>query len=143
MDQTEFKTLAHYFKNVLIKLEGSLDYCPLCGLMYYHTDECVVGQALKIKIPVVPYKAPKIFKCKQCGKKIKVTESRVHICFCSVECYMESLKLDETQIFRLAKLEMNKKQAAQALGIPYSTFMRKLKTQGLTKLFPRYPHKFK
>lgn len=74
--------------------------------------------------------------CSHCGGKRIVSDCRAHLGHCSRECYEESLKLDAKQIRRMARMGLNRREAAATLEIPYPTFYRKLRRQGLNGAFP-------
>jgi DNA-binding NarL/FixJ family response regulator len=74
-------------------------------------------------------------KCEQCGKTRIVSECRGYLKHCSRECYLESLKLDEHEILRMARMGYHRKEVAVALGISYQTLYRKLQKQNLNSLF--------
>lgn len=79
--------------------------------------------------------------CAQCGRKRIVPECRSHLTHCSRDCYEESLLLNEDQIKRMARMGINRAEAAKVLEISYPHFYRKLKRQGLNGLFPTLTRK--
>lgn len=74
--------------------------------------------------------------CPTCNKHFKVTPCREHIIHCTRPCYQKSLELDPDQIKRIARSGVTRRHAANQLDMPYQTFIRKLKAQGLNNLFP-------
>lgn len=77
-----------------------------------------------------------ILKCPQCHESRIVSECRGHLEYCSVKCLVASRLLDVAQITRMAK-HYSQVAAANVLGIPYSTFRRKLYKQNLLVLFQK------
>ena len=139
----EYKKLAHFFKNTLKNIDNKVYQCPICELRNAHKVDCIIGKALKKEIPIIHISKPMTYACAHCKTKMTKPQSRSYIDHCSRKCYEESLKLDEEQIERMVRMGLNRREAAESIGMPYETFRRKLIKQGLNHLFPRYPHKFK
>lgn len=77
-----------------------------------------------------------ILTCAHCQDKFYVSECRGHLTHCSRDCYEASLLLDPAQIGRMARMGLSRMAAAKTLDIPYPSFYRKLRRQGLNNLFP-------
>jgi len=75
--------------------------------------------------------------CAHCGRKMIVSACREHLNHCSRACYLASLLLDPSQVQRMARMGLNRRDAARTLDIPYPTFYRKLRRQGLNEHFNR------
>lgn len=73
--------------------------------------------------------------CPTCGNRKRVPECRAHLRHCSRRCYLESLQLDAEQVKRMARMGMSRTASAKTLEIPFRTFYRKLRVQGLNDLY--------